>query len=282
MTFSVNYLFVRGMNLPRTVNINLSTPLPLTPTNAASLGFLAPSPQQIGRLVFGPQRANPASDGIFQLQPTADSTYHGVSMTVNRRLAHEIEWAASYTWSHTADTASDFDEQPQNPFALSEELAPSRFDQRHRLVASALFDLPIGDEEDRTPGTVPNRWERALSNIEVAPILTLGSGQPVNPVTGVDDTHGRTALTTTPLNLGRNSLRLPAFTTLDLRVLKSVSIKPHGKLDFVIEGFNMLNRQNVVAIDPVFGSSVAPLVTFGRPIDAANARHLQFSIDFEF
>ena len=34
----------------------------------------------------------------------------------------------------------------------AEEWADSRYDQRHRLVVSALFDLPIGDEEDGTAG----------------------------------------------------------------------------------------------------------------------------------
>lgn len=57
---------------------------------------------------------------------------------------HEIEWTAAYTWSHATDTASDFDEQPQNPYALADELAVSRYDQPHRFVASALVDLPIG------------------------------------------------------------------------------------------------------------------------------------------
>jgi hypothetical protein len=271
------------VDLPRTININLPAPVILTPSNAPALGFVPPSPQQIGRLVFGPQRLDPGHDGIFQLQPTASSTYHGVSLTLNRRLSHEIEWAASYTWSRTTDTASDFDEQPQNPFALADEQAFSRYDQRHRLVASALFDLPVGDEVDRVPGTMPSLLVRALSKIVLAPILTIGSGQPVNAVTGLDDTHaGSVPLAARPLSLGRNGLRLPAFATLDLRVLKSVVIKPHGKLDFVVEGFNVLNRQNITQLNPVFGSSPAPLATFGRPTDAANARHIQFSIDFEF
>jgi hypothetical protein len=283
LTLSANYLFVRGVDLPRTININLPAPVILTPSNAPALGFVPPSPQQIGRLVFGPQRLDPGHDGIFQLQPTASSTYHGVSLTLNRRLSHEIEWAASYTWSRTTDTASDFDEQPQNPFALADEQAFSRYDQRHRLVASALFDLPVGDEVDRVPGTMPSLLVRALSKIVLAPILTIGSGQPVNAVTGLDDTHaGSVPLAARPLSLGRNGLRLPAFATLDLRVLKSVVIRPHGKLDFVVEGFNVLNRQNITQLNPVFGSSPAPLATFGRPTDAANARHIQFSIDFEF
>jgi hypothetical protein len=283
LTLGASYLFVRGRDLPRTVNINLPAPATLALANAADLGFIGPSAQQLGRLVFGPERLDPAYDAIFQLQPTASSTYHGVSLTLNRRLSHEVEWAASYTWSHTIDTGSDFDEQPQNPFALADERAPSRYDQRHRLVSSALFDLPIGDEEDRRPGVASSAWVRAFSNIEVAPILTIASGQPVNPLTGTDDSHTEgLPLSARPLNAGRNSLRLPAFATLDIRVLKSVAVKPHGKLDFVVEAFNVLNRENVTQLDPVFGSSIGPLATYGRAVDAANARHLQFSVDFEF
>jgi hypothetical protein len=204
-------------------------------------------------------------------------------IALNRRLSHEIEWAAAYTWSTTKDTASDFGEQPQNPYALTDEHAPSRYDQRHRVVASALFDLPFGDEEDRTPGVTPGLWVRAFSNIEVAPIVTVGSGLPVNPVTGTDEEHAGSAPTASrPLGVGRNGLRLPTYATLDLRILKSVAIRPHGKLDFVVEGFNILNRRNVTELDAVFGSSLTPRGTFGQPIDAAHARQLQFSIDFEF
>lgn len=138
LTASINYLFVRGHDLPRTVNTNLPPPL-----------------VQSDRALFGPLRLDPTRNDVFELQPTASSTYQGVTVTVNRRLSHEIEWSAAYTWSHTTDTASDFDEQPQNPYALSAELADSRYDERHRFIASALFDLPIGDEEDRKPGEVP-------------------------------------------------------------------------------------------------------------------------------
>jgi hypothetical protein len=55
-------------------------------------------------------------------------------------------------------------------------------DQRHRLVASALFDLPIG-EEDRQPSQSIGAWTRAFSHIEIAPIFTVGTGTPVNGIT---------------------------------------------------------------------------------------------------
>jgi hypothetical protein len=263
LTVSANYLFVQGRNLPRTVNVNVPPPGTATTTNTA--------------------RPNPAYTDIFELQPTASSTYHGVTMAVNRRLANEVAWAASYTWSHTTDTASDFEEQPQNPYALGDELGASRYDQRHRLVASALFDLPIGDEEDRKPGDTPGVWVRVFSQIEVAPILRAGSGSPLNPVTGGDEAQTHSVdLSARPPGVARNSLRLPGTATLDLRVLKAITVKPHGKLDLVFEVFNVFNRVNVTELNTVYGGGLTPLATFGRPIGAGAPRHLQFSIDFEF
>ena len=283
LTAAVSYLYASGRNLPRTVNVNLPPPVILTPANAASLGVDAPAPQQLGRPVFGLERLNPAWDSIFELQPTAGSTYHGVTVSLNRRLADEIEWSGSYTWSRARDSASDFDEQPQNPYALADEWSDSRFDQRHRFVASALFDLPIGEEEDRRPGQPMGLWTRAFSHIEVAPIFTFGSGAPINIITGGDDNRSRAfPFTSRPLGMGRNSERLSSSATLDLRILKYFNVKPHGKLDLVVEAFNLLNRTNVSQINSVFGSALTPRASFGRPIEATAARQIQFSIDFEF
>ena len=89
---------------------------------------------------------------------------------------------------------------------------------------------------------MPNAWVRAFNHMVVAPILTVGSGHPVNVTTGGDDNRtGAFPFASRPLNVGRNSWRLPASATLDLRILKYFTIKPHGKLDLVIEAFNVLN-----------------------------------------
>src|SRR5262249_51291586 len=88
LTAAVTYLYSSGCHLPRTVNVNLPPPTILTAANAPSLGVDAPTAQQLGRPIFGPERLNPAWDGIFELQPTAASTYHGVTLSLNRRLAN--------------------------------------------------------------------------------------------------------------------------------------------------------------------------------------------------
>ncbi|HWN99519.1 MAG TPA: TonB-dependent receptor, partial [Blastocatellia bacterium] len=288
LTAGVSYLLARGVKLSRTRNVNLLPPVVLTDRNAVNLGVVNPSPQQIGREVFGPGRRDPRFNDIYLLEDSATSTYHGVSLTLNRRLADEFEFSASYTFSKTIDDASDFDEQPENPFNLRAERALSRNHQGHRFVLSALYDLPFGEEEekDAKPGQrkdKSNFLSEVLGHIEVAPIVTIGSGRPINPLTGLDSNRSHAfPLSSRPLGFGRNTLKTPSLATVDLRVLKYFHLGEHGKLDFVVEAFNLFNHVNVSQIDPFGGPDFRPRVGFGGSLDAFNPRQFQFSIDFEF
>jgi hypothetical protein len=67
-----------------------------------------------------------------------------------------------------------------------------------------------------------------------------------------------------------------------LRVLKFFKVGEHGKLDFVAESFNILNRRNVVSLNQVYGPENSPIPVFATPNKASIPRQLQFSIDFEF
>ncbi|PYV25090.1 MAG: hypothetical protein DMG24_09800, partial [Acidobacteria bacterium] len=91
--------------------------------------------------------------------------------------------------------ASDFDEQPQNPYHLKDEWRFSRNHQAQRVVFSGLFELPFGEEPGESAArgvsspasSLPNsRLRKILAHVELAPIVTLGSGRPVNPLTGLD------------------------------------------------------------------------------------------------
>jgi hypothetical protein len=77
-------------------------------------------------------------------------------------LASSRSWGgqpvASYTGNGIAVT-------PERQF-LQEEYGPTRFDERHRIVASGVFDLPGG--------------------FQLSPILQLASSRPYSPTTGVD------------------------------------------------------------------------------------------------
>jgi hypothetical protein len=271
--------------LPLTINANLLPPVVLTLANARGVGVANPTPQQIGREVFTPGRRKPQFDDIYELRDSAASTYHGASLTLSRRMNEELEFSASYTLSKTFDNASDYDEQPQNPFNPRAENAVSRQHQQQRLVFNALWDLPIGDEEEKGGQSDENTgWlTQTFSHIEVAPILTLESGRPVNPLTGIDSNQSHAfPLSARPLDLGRNSLTTPALFTMDFRVLKYFPFGGKKRLDLVAEFFNLLNRANVSHINPVFGSDLAPISGFKQPIAGTGARQIQFSLDFEF
>jgi hypothetical protein len=211
----------------------------------------------------------------------AGSVYHGLSLSLNRRLSNEISFSGSYTFSKAVDDASDFSEQPENPYSLYAERALSANDQRHRFVFSGTFDLPFGDEEDgkKSSGLI----DKLLGNIEAAPILIIGSGRPINPLTGFDANRSDAfPLASRPLGFGRNSLVTPSQVQFDLRVLKFFKIGEHGKLDFVAESFNVLDHTNVVALNQFYGADSSPLPEFATPNKAGIPRQLQFSIDFEF
>ena len=283
-TLQADYLFTRGLHLPRTRNINLPPPVVLTPSNAASLGFFDPTPQQLGRPVFGPTRLDPRFDGIFQIENSASSTYNGLSVALNKRMSNEFELLASYTLSKATDDASDFDEQPQNPYLTQADRALSRQDVRHRFVLSGLYELPFGDEAQLGAGSEGDIFiGQILGHIEIAPILTISSGRPVDPLTGTDEEHsGAYPFVSRPLGSARNGLKTPSFVNLDVRALKYFPIGPHGKLDLVVEAFNLFNHPNVMSISPYFGSGLTPLPTFKAPTSFAASRQLRFSIDFEF
>ncbi|MGH9520795.1 MAG: hypothetical protein ACRD2D_14140, partial [Terriglobales bacterium] len=259
-------------------------PVLLTASNAASLGVSSPTPQQLGRLVFPTQRLNPSYDAVNQFQTEAASNHNAFTLTLNRQFTQQFELMAGYTFSKTLDDASYDAEQPQNPYAPSQEYAPSLNDQRQRFVLSGLWVLgpDLDDPQNIARAATPSLLQRFLYGFEFAPILTAGSGFPDNPLTG-SDSNGQHIypFAARPLGLARNSLRTPASLHFDLRILRMVHLW-RGHLDIVAESFNLLNRTNVSLFNPVYGSSLAPLPTFNQPTQIADPRRIQFSLDYEY
>src|ERR1700680_5137884 len=265
VTFRADYLFVRGVKLARTLNVNLLPPVVLTLANAASLGIANPTPQQIGNEVFAPGRQNPQFNDIYQIEDSASSTYNGVSFTLNRRLSNDVEFSGSYTLSKNWDDASDFDEQPQNPFDLAAEHALSRQNQQQRFVFNALWNLPI-------PG-----------QIELAPLITLGTGRPINPLVGLNSNSSDAfPLSARPLGLGRNSLQTPGIAIMDLGVVKTINLGEYRHLDLITQIFNLFNHTSATAINSFFGSGTFPLPGYRQPIQDFSSRIIQFAANLEF
>jgi len=283
-TLKGEYQYVHGVKLGRTTNVNLALPVILTTENAPALGITAPTAQQLGRPVFTPQRNNPAYDAVNQFATAANSTYNGVTVSLNRQFTDDFQVLAGYTFSKTLDDASYDTEQPQNPYALRGERALSLEDQRHRFTLNGLYLIgpDLGDPQDAAANANPGPLMRLLDGLEFAPILSVTSGFHANPVVGVDSNREHIyPFAARPAGYARNSLSTAPQVNFDFRVLKMVPLGP-GHLDVVAESFNLLNHTNVSLLNTVFGSDGGASSGFGRPIDASTARRIQFSLDFEY
>ncbi len=242
-TLTVQYNNVRGFHLPRLRNIR---------------GGLPP---------------------LYQLEQTARSAHQGGSVYVNRRMSHELSFLVDYDFGETWDDASDFDEQPLNPFNLKQDWARSRQDQAHRIAASALFELPA--EEWRG---APDWLRAALERITVAPVLIAGSGRPINALDSTDTFRtGAYPISARPVGLPRNPFFSPRTFSLDLRLAKRFPIK-HDRawLNAGVEAFNLTNHSNFVRVSPYNAARGTRLGSYGNVVEALNARQIEFLFTVEY
>jgi hypothetical protein len=283
-TLTGEYQFVHGVKLGRTSNINLAAPILLTTANAAAAGISSPTPQQLGRFVFTTARLDPAYDAINQFATSANSSYNGATITLNRQFQDDFQILAGYTFSKTIDDASYDTEQPQNPYAILDERALSLQDQRHRFTLSGLWLIgpDLGDPADAAKNANPGPIMDALTGLEFAPIVSISNGFRANPATGLDSNRQHIfPFASRPLGYGRNSLSTPVNVSVDLRVLKMIPVAG-GHLDLVVESFNLLNHRNVSLLNTSFGSGIQAAPGFSSPIATSAARRVQFSLDYEF
>jgi hypothetical protein len=283
-TLTGEYQFVHGVHLGRSSNINLSAPVILTSSNAASIGISSPTAQQLGRLTFTKARPDPSYDAVNQFATSANSSYNGATVTLNREFQDDLQIMVGYTYSKTIDDASYDLEQPQNPYAIGSERALSLMDQRHRFTLSGLWLIgpDLGDPADARTNANPGPVMKALTGLEFAPIVSIPSGFRANPMTGLDSNREHIfPFAVRPNDFARNALATPVNVDVDLRVLKMVPLYS-GHLDVVAESFNLLNHRNVSLLNTAFGSGNAPSSGFNAPIATSTARRIQFSLDYEF
>ncbi len=125
------------------------------------------------------------------IEAKAESEYHGVYTSLNKRFADGLQFGASYTYSRLY---SDGDESlalgftatspqvPQDYANLDAEWSRSVFDRPHRLVVNWLYEVPWF-----SGGWAQNAVVRQVfSGWQLAGVAQFQAGQPFTIVTGVD------------------------------------------------------------------------------------------------
>lgn len=205
-----------------------------------------------GRPLF--ERINPLILQTNIAVSDANSFYHAGILQVTRRYTRNLAVNFSYTWSKAMDESTDFnsDYSPQDQLNFRAERALSSFHQAHRTVFNAVYTSPAKHQ--------------ALANWSIAPIFIYSSWRPFNVLTGFDAQGDTYVNNKRPAGLGRNAGRGPNYATVDLRLSRRFALGSHERraLEFLAEGFNLLNRTNFRAVNNIVGDvPYATLVTNG-------------------
>ena len=252
----------------------------------------------------------PQFSSVIENSPFAHATYHALQTKVERRFSGGLALLSSWTWSHAIDGIPAFEDAttvrgPQDSYHLSLEKASSGIDIRHRWVTSVIYDLPVGRQKGFLGDKAAARallggWQ--LGGIFVAQTgLAFTPGVSREAINGnslrpnllrdpnlsgsersVDRWFDPTSFAAPALDAigtaGRNILRGPGYTNLDLLVARSFRITETKRLDFRAEFFNALNHTHLGLPNAIIDQPTAGRITSVQ----APPRQIQFGLKFIF
>lgn len=258
MVASASYQHVRGQGLIMAINQNVPTCLPSGTNNAC--------------------RPNPSYANNNQYRGAAESSYHGLQLSLIQRPGRWASYRASYTLSTAQNNVGEFFfSSPIDPFDLSKDWGRSDDDQRHRFVASGAIRTPSGPGE--------TWYARVAHDLELSGVVQYYSALPFNIVSGVTTLQGTAGR---PLIGGqfieRNSGIGNTFLNLGLRVSRTLRAGS-AQVQLLAEGFNLTSHRNVLTRNTNFGTGVypdRPLPAFGQITAVAEPRAWQLGARVRF
>jgi len=126
--------------------------------------------------------------GVIQLvHDVGIGNYNAFTFQVNKRFSNGFNLISSYTYSKSMDDTSGIRTQsselfPQNDLCIFCDYGPSDFDVKHRVVASVIYYLPVGQGRLWAPSS--KIVDALIGGWEYAALVQLQTGVPWNP--GVD------------------------------------------------------------------------------------------------
>ncbi len=269
-TITVGYQYFRGQNLLMAINQNVPTCVAAGTNNGC--------------------RPVPTYANNSQYQGAGESNYHGLHLTFVQRPTDWYAVRASYALSKSMNNLGEaFFSSPTDPTNVMNDWGRSDNDQRHRLVLSASVNSPM-----RAGTTV---WEKISHGFQASTMLQYYSSLPFNIVSGVNSLQGTAgrpladgSVSTANFDvrqvefIPRNAGTGSDFFTWSLRVSRSFRF-PGGRVEGLVEAFNLTNRVNPITRNTTFGSGSypsSPLPSFNTVTAVGDPRSLQFGVRYTF
>jgi hypothetical protein len=219
-----------------------------------------------------------------------------MQVRLNRRISHGLTLLGSYTYSKALDESSEiaaftgavnFVTDPRNPHL---DYGPADFDQKHRLVASYVYELPVGKGKKFSLGVA--NW--ILGDWKASGVITLAGGVPAsifccssssaNDLSGNPFANRLRANISAPNagfhksltewydisrysvpalgtfgNQSRNTIRIPMTRQANISFLKDISLFERHKFEYRLDIFNFLSSWHTGGRFPV--DTVGPAST---------------------
>jgi hypothetical protein len=179
---------------------------------------------------------------VDQYESAASSVYHGLTVSLNKRMSRGMSFRLSYTWAHAIDDGQDalVAGQPatvQNSYAANSERGPSVTDQRNRLTIALIEEPHLFDSGRAILAPVFNHWR-------VSGIMTYGSGRPANAAVSGDPNQDGNTDNDRLSGYGRNAFEGPDYATMDLRLVRKIKLAGHWRMELMGDSYNLFNRDN--------------------------------------
>jgi hypothetical protein len=219
-------------------------------------------------------RLNPAYDSLNLADNLADSHYHALQTSLNRRFSSGWQMQVSYTWAKSIDNGSgtyglDGGGAASNPTLIAADRGLSNFNRKHNFRLSGIYAIPF--KGSGFAGTMLSGWQ-------LSGVYTYLSGAPADPrsatnrvFTGVGPNNGRpdvvpgcqlypdnqtldqwfnrSCFVLQPIgtygNGGRDTILGPNLWNLDTALMKDTrvpKISEQFTVQFRAEFFNILNH----------------------------------------
>lgn len=224
---------------------------------------------------------------INRYSPIVNSHYNALISKLERRFSGGISLLASYTYGHSIDGGGNVNDKSdvaaQNVRNLSAEKASSNFDIRHRLVLSGLYQLPFGKSKGPLSYLVRD-WQ-------LSGIFSTQTGQPFSATLSTDPSNTGTTARPNRLadgnlpsdqrgirrwfdtaafaaptcvcfgNAGRDILRGPGLTNVDLSIMRDFSFHERYRIQFRFESFNLMNHPNFGLPNSAIGNAAVGTIS---------------------
>jgi hypothetical protein len=344
LTLELDYVGVQGTHVLRIVDANPPQPALLdgpngllaycTPTNPNNAFGCTTETLQFFNLWFGFEALALPFDATYNnafnnsalgypgsrlTKSIGNSTYHGLQVNLNQRLANGLQIQGAYTYSHAIDnvndplnaTAGDFN-FPHDSFNLKAERGNSDYDIRHRGVVNFIYEPNVG----RGRGHWNNGFVgRLLEGWSISGLISAQTGHPFDVIGNRDSNHtgipsrgyivgslnqppgtdktftgpAASGIALTPFdvqpNTGKNTFYGPDLVNIDAAALKNTKLTEKFTLQFRLEAYNLFNHaqfsqpDNMIADTGTFGQSLS---TITRPDGTTSARQLQVALKLIF